>query len=182
MITFTASLCLALILPGAPASENAPSLGAAPVMVATSSPTVLSDLAQFSGSVPVLAAPDAVLVKPVTPIKPVKRTETPVFFGSRSWLAMTALQHSAATVDAWSTRQSITSGRGHELNPLMKPFAGSGAIYGVIQVAPLATDYLGKRLMNSKHPTLRKLWWLPQAAGTAGFMLSSVNNLRVASR
>jgi len=126
---------------------------------------------------PVLAAPRAPLIKPV---KPVKR-EAPTVVNTRNWLVMTAVQHSAATFDAWSTRNSISSGRGHELNPLMKPFAGSGAIYGMMQLAPLATDYLGRRLMRSRHSTLRKLWWLPQAAGSAGFMLSGVNNIRVAS-
>jgi hypothetical protein len=142
----------------------------------------LAALAPVSNRAPLLAA-DAVMIKPVIkPVKPTKTPETPIFFGTRSWLTMTAIQHSTAAFDAWSTRRSITSGNGHELNPLMKPFAGSGAIYGAIQVAPIATDFLGKRLMNSKHPTLRKLWWVPQAAGSVGFMLSSIQNLRVASR
>jgi hypothetical protein len=124
--------------------------------------------------------PDAVVIKPIHPVRPVKRE--PVPFVTRNWLVMTAIQHSAATFDAWSTRNSITSGRGRELNPLMKPFAGTGAIYGVIQLAPMATDFLGKRLMRSNHATLRKLWWMPQAAGSVGFMLSGINNLKVASR
>jgi hypothetical protein len=63
----------------------------------------------------------------------------------------------------------------------MKPFAGSAAIYGAIQLAPAATDFLGRRLMHSSNPRLRKLWWLPQAVGTAGFIFSGVNNMRVAN-
>lgn len=186
MIALTVSFCIALTLPGTSAGGTVQPPEPAPVMVAMSTPdSVAADLAALapvSNKAPLLAT-DALVIKPVvTPIKPVKPSETPVFFGTRSWLTMTAIQHSTATFDAWSTRRSITSGNGHELNPLMKPFAGSSAIYGVIQLAPMATDYWGKRLMNSKHPTLRKLWWVPQAAGSVGFMLSSIQNLRVASR
>ncbi len=187
MITLTASLCLALIVPGVPTGEISPPADSAPMIIANmssdSAPAVLADLTQVSSAMPVLAAPDALVVKPVVkPIKPAKQSEAPIFVNTRAWFVLTAVQHSAATFDAWSTRHSITSGHGHELNPLMKPFAGSGAVYGVIQLAPLATDYWGRRLMRSKHATLRKLWWLPQAASSAGFMLSGVNNLRVASR
>jgi len=179
------SFYLALALPGVSGSGTVQPPAPAPAMIDMSSPSSvtadLAALAPVSNKVPLLAV-DAVVIKPViTPIKPVKKPETPVFFGTRSWLTMTAIQHSTAAFDAWSTRRSITSGNGHELNPLMKPFAGSGAIYGAIQLAPIATDFLGKRLMNSKHPTLRKLWWLPQAAGSVGFTLSSIQNLRVAS-
>lgn len=183
MIAITVSFLLSLALSGASANGTTLPAESAPVMIDVSSPdsdaTILASLTQVSSTAPLLAT-DAVMIKPV--IKPVKRQEPTVFLAPRSWFIMTAVQHSTATFDAWSTRYSITSGRGHELNPLMKPFAGSGAIYGMIQLAPMATDYLGRRLMNSKHPTLRKLWWLPQAAGSAGFMISSINNIRVGSR
>jgi hypothetical protein len=187
MIALTVGLLLSLATSGASANGTTQPPESAPVMIAMSSPdtdvAALATLTQVSSTAPVLAT-DALLIKPVVKpvIKPVKRTEPTIFFAPRSWFIMTAVQHSSATFDAWSTRYSITSGRGHELNPLMKPFAGSGAIYGMIQLAPMATDYLGRRLMNSKHPTLRKLWWVPQAAGSAGFMISSINNIRVGSR
>jgi hypothetical protein len=100
----------------------------------------------------------------------------------RVWWALTAAQHGAATFDAWSTRKSISSGNGYERNPLMKPFAGSAAIYPVIQVAPLGLDYLSKRMMRSRHGFLRKTWWVPQTLATAGFTWSGVNNLRVANQ
>lgn len=184
MTTLAVTLTLALVLPGAATNKSEQPAEPAPVMIASLSPApaIPDDLAPVSSTLPVLAAPDALIKPVITPVKPAKRGEFPALFTPRSWLVMTAVQHSAATFDAWSTRYSITSGKGHELNPLMKPFAGSGAIYGAIQLAPIATDFLGRRMMNSKHPTLRKLWWLPQAAGSAGFMLSSINNLRVASR
>ncbi len=182
MIALTVGFFLSLALSGASANGTTQPPESAPVMIAVSSPdadvAALATLTQVPSTAPLLAT-DATMIKPV--IKPVKRPESPIFFAPRSWFIMTAVQHSTATFDAWSTRYSITSGRGHELNPLMKPFAGSGAIYGVIQLAPLATDYWGRRLMNSKHPTLRKLWWVPQAAGSASFMISGIKNLRVAS-
>ena len=33
-------------------------------------------------------------------------------------------------------------------------------------------DYLGRRMMTSSHPTLRRFWWVPQVAG-AGFSFGS---------
>lgn len=96
-------------------------------------------------------------------------------------MALTVLQHGTAAFDAWSTRESVTSGHGHEVNPLMKPFAGSGAMYAAIQVAPLATDWWARRLMRSNNPKFRKLWWLPQVASSIGFTFSGVNNMRIAS-
>ncbi len=144
-----------------------------------SAPVPVPGLALENGAA-LAAAPAYIPVKPYTPVK---RTEIPrITLGQQhAWMALTVLQHSTAALDAWSTRKSINSGHGHELNPLMKPFAGSGAIYAAIQVAPLGTDYLARRFMQSQHPTLRKLWWLPQAASSVGFTFSSVNNLRVAN-
>jgi hypothetical protein len=143
--------------------------------VPAASATVLDNIAQIRPVHPALAASAAfaaVKLKPLTPEITAREKHT--------WLALTVVQHSASTFDAWSTRYSITSGHGRELNPLMKPFAGSAAIYGAIQLAPVGTDFLGRRLMRSSNPKLRKLWWLPQAAGTVGFIFSGVNNVRVA--
>jgi hypothetical protein len=96
----------------------------------------------------------------------------------RTWYLLAAMQHGAAAFDAWSTRRSIANG-GRELNPLMKPFANSGAIYAATQIGPVVFDFLGKRMMTSRHPTLRRLWWLPQVAGTAASLLSGAHNLTV---
>jgi hypothetical protein len=176
MTLMATGLWLLLALPGAPKSEAIlpPSTD---LRLPGESIVALDKIVQLPTVRPVLATP----VAPV-PIKLQKRPEMPLTVGqTRAWLAMTAVQHSAAAFDAWSTRVSITSGNGKELNPLMRPFAGSGAIYGAIQLAPVATDYWARRLMHSKNSTLRKLWWVPQAASTAGFMFSGANNLRVAN-
>ena len=87
--------------------------------------------------------------------------------------------HSAAAFDAWSTRRAISSGYGTESDPLMRPFAHSGAMYAATQVSPAIMDYLGHRMMISNHGLMRRFWWLPQAAG-AGFSFGAgVHNYRV---
>jgi hypothetical protein len=125
-----------------------------------------------SGSLP-LSAPRA-FVAPVylTPAKP--HYERP---SRRLWLTLTIAQHGAATFDAWSTRHVISSGQGHEQNPLLKPFAGNASLYAAIQVGPSVLDYVGRRMMKSQHGWARHTWWLPQALGTAASLASGVHNL-----
>jgi hypothetical protein len=91
-----------------------------------------------------------------------------------------AAGHAAAGFDAWTTRHAISGGYGREANPLMKPFANSNAIYAAIQVSPALMDFLGKRMMVSQNPWLRKVWWLPQAAGASVSLLAGKHNLGVA--
>lgn len=98
------------------------------------------------------------------------------------WYALVAAGHGAATFDAWTTRRVIQSGRGHELNPLLRPFASSNALYGAMQVGPGMLDFLARRMMHSPRRWVRRLWWLPQVAGTAGSAWSGAHNLRVANR
>ena len=94
------------------------------------------------------------------------------------WYALIGVQHSAATFDAWSTRDSVESGQRRELNPLLRPFSHSGAIYGAVQVAPALFDYIGYRMMGSHRRWVRQVWWLPQASSAALFFWSGAHNLR----
>jgi hypothetical protein len=115
------------------------------------------------------------------PIKPIKVYSPEKPRTSRSWLALTMVQHGAATFDAYSTRQAI--GRGAvEDDPMMRPFAHSGAIYAAIQVGPLLLDYVARRMQHSESGMVRRMWFVPQTASTAGFLISGVHNLGVASR
>lgn len=98
----------------------------------------------------------------------------------RLWRALLVAQHSAAVFDAWSTRDAIQNSGAHELNPFLRPFAGSSAIYAATQVGPGLLDYLGYRMMRSKKGWMRKLWWLPQVAGTVGSLFSGAHNLVIA--
>jgi hypothetical protein len=40
-------------------------------------------------------------------------------------------------------------------------------------------DFLGKRMMVSQHPLLRKFWWLPQTAGASLSFVSGAHNVGV---
>jgi len=99
----------------------------------------------------------------------------------RSWIILSAIDHGAATFDAYSTRQSIENG-GVERDPLMRPFAHSPAMYAAIQVGPLLLDYTARRMQRSRYGLARRLWWAPQSAATAGFIISGAHNLRVANQ
>jgi hypothetical protein len=95
----------------------------------------------------------------------------------REWIALGIAQHGAATFDAWSTRQAISTGQYRELNPALRPFAENASLYAAIQVGPLVFDYLGRRMMTSQHSWLRHTWWIPQALSTAISLGSGAHNL-----
>ena len=114
--------------------------------------------------------------QPFQPARPVTRpAETP---GQRKmWFGLMAASHAGAGFDAWSTRRAISSGGGQEANPFMKPFAKSNAIYAATQVSPAFMDFLGKHMMVSQNPWIRKLWWVPQVAGTSISFAAGAHNL-----
>ncbi len=97
---------------------------------------------------------------------------------SRIWYSLVVFDHSAAAFDAYSTRQAIGHG-GVELNPFLKPFADSAAIYPALQVWPTAMDFVGARMMHSNNRVLRRVWWVPQAASTVAFVSFGFHNLGV---
>jgi hypothetical protein len=114
-----------------------------------------------------------------TPAKPVKVAAAETRPSTRSWLALSLVQHGAAAFDAYSTRQAV--GRGAvEVDPLMRPFAHSSAMYGAIQVGPVLLDLLSRHMQRSENRFARRMWWVPQSASTAGFLFSGVHNLNVA--
>jgi hypothetical protein len=99
----------------------------------------------------------------------------------RKWIALSVAVHGAAAFDAYTTRQAI--GRGAvEADPLMRPFAGSPAIYAAIQIAPVALDFAARRMQRSHNVFVRRMWWLPQTSGAAMYLFSGVHNLGVAGR
>jgi hypothetical protein len=100
----------------------------------------------------------------------------------RLWEVLSVAQHSTAAFDAWSTRKAISSGRGRELNPLLRPFAGNASLYVAIQAGPVLLDFVGQRMMTSRHGWMRHTWWVPQAAGTVMSLFSGFHNLNVASQ
>jgi hypothetical protein len=140
------------------------SLGSAPT------PNVKADLEPISPN------PAA---QPFQPLKPVftRPRETPR--QRKIWYGLTLAGHSGAAFDAWSTHRAVAGGYGQEANPLLRPFAGSNAIYAATQVSPAFMDFLGKRMMVSQHRWVRKIWWLPQTAGASMSFVSGAHNVGV---
>lgn len=117
--------------------------------------------------------------QPFQPVRPMltRRRETPR--QRKMWYALAIAGHSGAAFDAWSTRRAVAGGYGQEANPLLRPFAHSNAIYAATQVSPAVMDFLGKRMMVSQHGWLRKMWWLPQAAGAGLSFAAGAHNVGV---
>jgi hypothetical protein len=116
--------------------------------------------------------------EPFVPMRPAARPgETPR--QRKMWYGLMAVAHAGAGFDAWTTRQAVSSGYGREANPFMKPFANSNAIYAATQVSPAVMDYLGKRMMASQNPAIRRLWWIPQLMGTSMSFAAGAHNLGV---
>ena len=130
----------------------------------------------------------------VAPIEPNYTASTPIsnvptkaFIGRsyetsrqrKLWYALSFTGAGAASMDAWSTRRAITRGVGVEGNPMLRPFSHSGALYAATQVSPLVMDFIGKRMMVSQHPVLRKVWWLPQVVGSSVSISAAVHNVRM---
>jgi hypothetical protein len=98
----------------------------------------------------------------------------------RQWLALAFIEHGAAGFDAYSTRQAVGHGA-VEQDPLMRPFAGSPAIYAATQVGPLLFDLLARHMQHSEYPLIRRVWWMPQTLSAGISVFSGVHNLRVAN-
>jgi len=97
----------------------------------------------------------------------------------RIWMGVGIAAHGAATFDAWTTRRAISTTGAQELNPMLKPFAGNASLYAAIQVGPLVMDYVGKKMMYSRHSWVRRMWWVPQSASIASSLFCGVHNLGV---
>jgi len=125
-----------------------------------------------------LAAEPAAM--PFQPIKPAARSPYETPRQKKIWFALAAASSAGAGFDAWSTRRAISGGFGTESNPFLRPFAHSNALYAATQVSPLVLDFLGKRMMSSQHPLLRRFWWVPQTAGASMSFAAGAHNVGVA--
>jgi hypothetical protein len=99
----------------------------------------------------------------------------------RQWLALAFLQHSAAAFDAYSTRQAVGHGAVED-NPMLRPFAGSPAIYAATQVAPLLFDLMARHMQRSEYPLFRRFWWMPQTVSAGLSIFSGVHNLHLVGK
>lgn len=156
---------------------------------AVNSDSTAKDSTLVASALPAAPAPkiktDAEAIAPVSsaqPFLPVRQAysrpqETPR--QRKIWYGLMVAGHSGAAFDAWSTHRAVAGGYGAEANPLLRPFAGSNFIYVATQVSPAVMDFLGKRMMVSQHSALRKMWWLPQSAGTALSFVAGAHNVGV---
>ena len=113
------------------------------------------------------------------PLRPVlaRPHETP---GQRKiWYGLMVAGHSGAAFDAWTTRRAVSGGYGQESNPFLRPFANSNVLYAATQVSPAFMDFLGKRMMTSRTSWVRKMWWVPQVAGTSLSFAAAAHNMTV---
>jgi len=125
--------------------------------------------------------PGSAAVQPAlsSPVKPAVTESYETRTQRKIWYGLMIAANGSAAFDAWTTRRAVSSGYGVEGDPLQRPFANSGAIYATTQVAPLIMDYLGRRMMRSSHPWVRKAWWVPQSASAAVSLTAGVHNYGV---
>jgi hypothetical protein len=117
--------------------------------------------------------------QPLHPVKPALTGPRETPRQRKIWYGLAIVGSGGAAFDAWSTHRAVAGGYGQEANPFLRPFAGSNAIYAATQVSPLVMDFLGKQMMTSQHSWVRKMWWLPQAAGASLSFVSGVHNVGV---
>jgi hypothetical protein len=125
---------------------------------------------------PIVPNPGA---QPFQPVKPIITRQQETTRQRRIWYGLLLAGHSGAAFDAWSTKRAVSGGYGKEANPLLRPFAGSNRIYAATQVSPAFMDFLGRRMMVSQHVWVRKVWWLPQAAGASFSFAAGAHNVGV---
>jgi hypothetical protein len=161
-------------------AANAKDSGAARELPSMPKPKVDSDAgadgvtANVAGAEAVQPARAALAVQPIKPAYTRPRETR----GQRvAWYGLMAAGHGAAAFDAYSTRLAVSGHYGTETNPFLRPFSHSRALYAVTQLSPAAMDYIGKRMMVSQDRWVRKLWWLPQAAGSGFSVFAGVHNL-----
>jgi len=97
----------------------------------------------------------------------------------KTWYGLVAASSGAAAFDAWTTRRAVSGGYGVEGDPILRPFAHSNAIYAATQASPAILDYLGRRMMTSQHEWMRRIWWVPQVAGTSFSLGAGLHNYRM---
>ena len=161
-------------------SEPAKALPSAPEAKIKTDAEVAKDAASASGTTSSLVEP-APAANPamVKAAKPAFRREDVTPEQKHEWYALVGVSAGAAVFDAWSTRRAISGGYGTEANPLLRPFVHSNAIYAATQVSPLVMDFIGRKMMSSRHNWMRKVWWMPQMAGTNVSVSSAIHNVSI---
>jgi len=178
-------LSAALLLLWMPASDSAKPVTSDPVIAARaggeapktiSNREALPSAPEPKAEVVAESADPSMKAFPGTPVKPALERPMPTPRQKKLWYTFMAVSHSAAGFDAWSTRRAISGNYGSEADPFLRPFAHSNAIYAATQVSPVIMDYVGRRMMTSRNPMLRRFWWVPQVAGAGLSFGSGIHN------
>ena len=144
-----------------------------------------AEIADNSNPAPLSAAAAAEPAVPggaplaVRPVQPAAKGEYGTQRQKKIWYTLMFASSGAAAFDAWTTRRAISGGYGTETNPMLRPFVHSPAIYVATQVSPLVLDFIGRKMMTSRHELLRRMWWLPQSAGMGTSLGAGANNMAV---
>ena len=140
--------------------------------------TANHDLPDAPAAKPEVAAQPAEAIRPFSnaPIKPAVERPAPTPRQRALWYTFMAAGHGAAVFDAYSTRRALSNNAGTETDPFLRPFAHSNALYAATQVSPAVMDYIGRRMMTSSHPMLRRLWWVPQVGGASFSFGAGIHN------
>jgi hypothetical protein len=161
-------------------NSNAAKLPVGEASVETSAPSMPEPRvyrgAESSSAEPAAGQPKAFAFEPV---KPATERKYENRNQKRIWYGLAAAGHAGAAFDAWSTRRALSGNYGTESDPLMRPFAHSGAVYAATQATPLLMDFIGKRAMTSEHMWVRRLWWVPQSVGATMSFTVAVHNVGV---
>jgi hypothetical protein len=141
--------------------------------------TAEGDVVSSSVTAGAEAVQPARVALPIQPLRPAYTRPRETRNQRIAWYSLAAAGHGAAAFDAYSTRLVISGNYGTESNPFLRPFANSGALYAATQVSPLVMDFIGKRMMVNQNRWVRRMWWLPQAAGTGFSIGAGVHNMGV---
>ena len=169
----------------APASENTmtlPEVADTPVTNSEAQPVAEASAAALPDApTPVVEAPVAPALILAKPSKSMTVSVGELLAENRRkqllWRGLAIASSGAATFDAWTTRHAMTTAGAQELNPLLKPFAGNASLYAAIQVGPVLMDYVGRKMMYSRHSWVRKMWWAPQTASFVSSIFCGAHNL-----
>jgi hypothetical protein len=181
---------VALLRPANSAILSTPSENSLPPAPAVTNPAVTDSYAQPVAEPGVAALPDApapVVETPAGTSLILAKTSKPMTVSIGEliaedrrkellWRGLAIASSGAATFDAWSTRRAVAAGA-QELNPMLKPFAGNSSLYAAVQVGPFLMDYIGKKMMYSKHRWVRHMWWAPQTASFVSSLFCGAHNL-----
>jgi hypothetical protein len=153
----------------------------------TPEPKIKSDaeIVADASSAAVAATPAPAPVAPGSPVlsvgagKPAASRDYDSEKQKKVWYALLFASSGAAAFDAWSTRRAISAGAGTESNPMLAPFAHSGALYAAAQVSPLVMDFIGRKMMTSENHVIRRMWFLPQSLGLSMSVAAGAHNVGI---